>query len=39
LLVSSVSHRTTPVCYGDDDVADARSMTALDNRIGGAPPA
>src|SRR5262249_29722936 len=39
LLVSSVSHRTTPVCYGDDDVADALSMTALDNRFGGAPPA
>src|SRR5262249_43995218 len=39
LLVSSVSHRTTPVCYGDDDVADALSMTALDNWFRGAPPA
>src|SRR5262249_26035925 len=39
LFVSSVSHRTTPVCYGDDDVADAHSVSALDNRFGGAPPA
>jgi hypothetical protein len=26
-------------CYGDDVVADAHSMIALDNRFGGAPPA
>src|SRR5262249_13327281 len=42
LFVSFVSHRTTPVCYGDDDVADAdadaHSISALDNRFGGAPP-
>jgi len=39
LLVSSISHRTTPVCYGDDDVADAHSLIVLDNRFRGAPSA
>src|SRR5262249_19529995 len=38
LFVSSVSHRTTPFCYVDDDVADAHSTTELDKWFDSAPP-